>query len=69
MNQKIIKRIGIIVIAIGGMVAIIGSLSSANVGFTGGNIFELLKFVGVCLIGGLLCWLGGEIMSLRSGVK
>jgi len=32
------------------VVAIIGSLSCANVGYTGGNIFELLKCVGVCLI-------------------
>jgi len=66
-NKSTIKRIGIVVIVIGVVVAIIGSISCANAGFTGANVFEFLKCVGVCIIGGLLCWLGGEIMSLKSG--
>ena len=69
MNQKVIKRIGIVIIAIGGVVAIIGSLSCANAGYTGANIFEFLKCVGISIIGGLLCWLGGEIISLKYGIK
>jgi len=68
-NKNIIKRIGIVVIAIGGVVALIGSMSCANAGFTGANVFEFLKCLGVCIIGGLLCWLGGEIMSLNSLIK
>ena len=67
MNKSTIKRIGIVVIVIGVVVAIIGSISCANAGFTSANVFEFLKCVGVCIIGGLLCWLGGEIMSLKSG--
>ena len=69
MNQSTLKRIGIAVIAIGGVAAIIGNLSCANAGYTGANIFEFVKFVGVCLISGLLCWLGGEIISLQCGIN
>jgi len=69
MNQGVIKRIGIAVIAIGGVVAIIGSLSCANAGYTGTNIFEFVKCVGVCLINGLLYWLGGEIISFQCGIS
>ena len=69
MNKSSIKRIGIIVLLIGIVVAFIGSIGCANVGFTSGNVFEMIKFVFISLIGGLLCWLGGEIMSLRSKVS
>jgi hypothetical protein len=69
MNKNIIKRIGIVVIAIGGVVALIGGISCANAGFIGANVFEFLKYIGVCTVGSLLCWLGGEIMSLNSLIK
>jgi len=69
MNKSTIKRIGIVVVAIGGVVAIIGSISCANAGYAGANIFEFLKCIGICFIGGLLCWLGGEIISLKYGIK
>jgi hypothetical protein len=69
MDKNIIKRIGIVVIAIGGVVALIGGISCANAGFTGANVFEFLKSIGVSIVGSLLCWLGGEIMSLKSLIK
>jgi len=69
MNRNVIKRIGVVTIIIGVIVAIIGSISCANAGYTGENIFEFLKCIGISIIGGLLCWLGGEIMSLRGGIK
>jgi hypothetical protein len=64
-----VKRIGAVVIAIGGVVAIIGSIGCANAGFTGANVFEFIKCISISLVGGLLCWLGGEIISLNQGVK
>jgi len=39
MNKRSIKRIGIIVLLIGIVIAFIGSIGCANVGFTGGNVF------------------------------
>jgi len=69
MLKSTIKRIGIAVIAIGGVVALIGSIGCANAGYTDANIFEFLKCIGICLIGGLVCWLGGEIISLKYGIK
>jgi hypothetical protein len=69
MKKSIVKRIGIVVIVIGGVIAAIGSIGCANAGYTGANIFEFLKYIGICLIGGLLCWLGGEIINLKDVVK
>jgi len=69
MNKATVKRIGISVIAIGGVVALIGSMSCANAGYVGANVFELIKYGSICLIGGLMCWLGGEIISLSFGMK
>ncbi|HEY4662499.1 MAG TPA: hypothetical protein VIH07_02340 [Candidatus Humimicrobiaceae bacterium] len=69
MNKSIIKRIGIVIIAIGGVVALIGSIGCANAGYTGANVFEFLKYVGISIVGGLLCWLGGEIINLKSVLK
>ena len=67
--KSTVKRIGAAVIAIGGVVAIIGSIGCANAGFTGANVFEFIKCISICLVGGLLCWLGGEIISLNQGIK
>lgn len=67
--KSTIKRIGIVVIAIGGVVAIIGSIGCANAGFTGANVFEFIKCISISVLGGLLCWLGGEIISLKYGIK
>ncbi len=64
-----IKRIGAAVIAIGGVVAVIGSIGCANAGFTGANVFEFIRCISISLAGGLLCWLGGEIISLGHAVK
>jgi hypothetical protein len=64
-----VKRIGAVVIAIGVVIAIIGSIGCANAGFTGANVFEFIKCICICLAGGLMCWLGGEIMSLNQLVK
>jgi hypothetical protein len=69
MNKSSIKRIGIIVLLIGIVVAFLGSIGCADVGFTGGNVFEMIKFIFISLIGGLLCWLGGEIISLKSKIS
>jgi len=50
-------------------VAIIGCIVCANAGFTGANVFEFIKCIAICVAGGLLCWLGGEIISLNQGIK
>lgn len=67
--KGIVVRIGAVVIAIGAVVAIIGSIGCANAGFTGANVFEFIKCISISVLGGLLCWLGGEIISLKQGVK
>jgi len=65
MNKNVIKRIGAAVIVIGVIVAIIGSIGCGNAGYTDANIFEFLKCIGITIVGGLLCWLGGEIIALK----
>ena len=67
--KGIVLRIGVVIIAIGGVVAIIGSIGCANAGFTGANVFEFIKCISISVLGGLLCWLGGEIISLKQGVR
>jgi hypothetical protein len=69
MLKSTIIRIGAAVIAIGSEVAIIDSIGCANAGFTGANAFEFIKFIAICLAGGLLCWLGGAIISLNHAIK
>lgn len=63
MDKKGIKRIGLAVLLIGAVTALIGGFSCAMVGVNNGYAFEFIKALGLCAIGGLLCWLGGEVMS------
>ena len=63
-----LRRLGIIVLIIGVLIAITGSITAGLIGINEGHWLEMIRAVAICLIGGLLCWAGSELIGL-SGRK
>ena len=68
MNTRVLKMVGINIGIIGGVIAAIGSLSIAKAAF-GDDVWGIIIGVGVCLVGGLLCSLGGFVTALKTEPK
>ena len=68
MNLKVLKLVGINIGIIGGFVAGIGSLSIAKASFVS-DTFGIIIGVGICIVGGLLCSLGGFVTALKAPAK
>ena len=63
--SKSIRMIALGVILIGVVVGVTGGFVCANWGLKGGTFADLIIGIGVCAIGGLLCFVGGWISALR----
>ncbi len=62
--NKGIKRLGIAVTVIGVLIAMIGGFSCGFVGAKSGHWLEFVMSILFCLIGGIICYAGGEISAL-----
>ena len=62
--NKGLKRLGIGVAVIGGLMCLFGAFKCMYVGISSGHWAEMVMAVIFCVIGGVVCYAGGEISAL-----